>query len=230
MPLITSEVHSAISMLVLNSKQIKRLDEVASKVYGISTLILMENAGREIARLADKILRKGKKILVVCGTGNNGGDGFVAARHLSNMGHSVRVVLVGSAKKLKSDPQINFVILKKMKIPVLELKGRSYRFQSLVQQSKIIIDAMFGIGLSRPVSGIYFDVISELNRSGRRILSIDIPSGIDSDSGKVLGIAVKAHATGTLAAMKPGLILADGRKHSGKIKVLDISIPRSLLK
>jgi len=118
-----------------------------------------------------------------------------------------------------------------MKIPISELKeGTLNQFRELIYKSELIIDAIFGIGLSRAVGGIYFDVISELNRSRKRILAIDIPSGLDSDSGKIMAIAVKAHVTGTLAALKTGLIKENGRKYAGTIKVLDISIPRSLLK
>lgn len=218
-------------MLVLNSKQVKRLDRRAEEEFGLSTLILMENAGREVARLASELVGPKRNILVVCGMGNNGGDGFVTARHLNNMGFSVTVVLVGTARKLKADPKVNFLIVKRMKIPILELTEEKLNlFGKLLGQSGLIIDAIFGIGLSRPVSGIYFGVISKLNQSQKKILSVDIPSGLDSDSGKVMAIAVKAAVTGTLAVLKPGLIKADGPKFAGRVKVLDISIPRRLLK
>jgi len=250
----------------------KKLDQIAIQQYGIPSLILMENAGRGIADLAERVIpakagiykygspthfrrrtssssrkvlralgagvkefgddrrRKGK-ILIICGKGNNGGDGFVAARHLFNRGYRIQIVLLGPPQDLKDDAGTNFKILKKMKVPIklITSENKTKLLGRLAQESDLIIDAIFGIGLTRPVTGIFYDVISILNASKKQILAIDVPSGLDSDSGEELGIAIQACATGTLAAAKRGLFLKAGPKCSGKIAVLDISIPKILL-
>ncbi len=219
-------------MKSVSAGQMKKLDETAIKRYGIPSPILMENAGRGIADLAEKIVgQKSKKILVICGKGNNGGDGFVAARHLANCGYRVQVIMLSRTSDLKNDPKLNFQILKKMRIPVkcITSQSKTSQFKAFVQKSDLIIDGIFGVGLKRPVKGLFYDVISILNASKKQILAIDVPSGLDSDSGEELGIAVRAFATGTLGAAKRGLLLKRGPKCSGKVTVLDISIPRELL-
>jgi len=246
----------------------KRIDQLAIEQYGISSLILMENAGRGIADLAEEIFKKGKgkppfflkskNILVVCGKGNNGGDGFVAARHLFNRGHKIQVVLLSNPTELKDDAKTNFQTLKKMKIPITSLRNNSFvipakaclagrqaeiqtldphfrgddasgQIASLAMTADLIIDAIFGIGLEQPITGLIQDVIRILNQSNKKILSIDIPSGINSDTGQVMNAAVKASVTGTLHALKIGLSRKPASNYAGKIEILDISIPRFLL-
>ncbi len=205
----------------------QKLDSLAIHRYGIPSLILMENAGRGIADLAAGMAGPRKRVLVICGKGNNGGDGLVAARHLVNRGFQTEVVLLARAKDLKDDPKINFNILKRMRVPMrmitsVEKIGEVYQ---LIKRSGFLIDAVFGIGLKRPVDGLFYAVIQAMNDSKRNILAVDIPSGLNSDTGEALGIAVRAQATGTLGAPKRGLFRGRGPKHCGKITVLDISIP-----
>jgi NAD(P)H-hydrate epimerase len=206
----------------------KALDRAAIERCGIPSLILMENAGRGISDLAKRMIDgKRKNILVICGKGNNGGDGFVSARHLSNRGFKVKVFLLGNPADLTSDAKTNCRIVKKMGIPVIQ-KSLS-RLKILLKQANLIIDAIFGVGLTRPVEGIYREAISLINSCRKPVLAVDIPSGLDSDKGKVLGIAVRAKMTGTLGAAKRGLFLNDGPACSGKVKIIDISIPRKLI-
>ena len=219
-------------MKSVSTQKMKRLDEIAIKRYGIPSLILMENAGRGIAELAQKIVPNNrKKILVVCGKGNNGGDGFVAARHLTNHGYLVKVVILGNPADLKNDPKLNYKILKKMKVSIETISTRQklIKLKTLAQTSGLIIDGIFGIGLTRPVTGFFYEVILILNGSQKQILAIDVPSGLNSDTGIPMGIAVRAKVTGTLGVAKRGLFLREGLKHSGKVTVLDISLPRQLL-
>ena len=215
----------------VTTKQMKTLDRLAIERFGIPSILLMENAGRGIANLAESLLRDGKKILVVCGKGNNGGDGVVAARHLANRGCRVRVVLLARPGELKEDPALQFNILKKMGVPlfIVTLPRQLARVRTFVTTSDLVLDGIFGVGLVRPVSGLAARVIDLLNESGKQILAIDVPSGLNSDTGEVLGIAVRAKQTGTLGAAKRGLLVREGPKHSGRIKVLDISIPRTLI-
>ncbi len=153
---------------------------------------------------------------------------MVAARHLSNRGYLVRVVLLGDPRQLKDDPKVNFNILKKMRVPITVIGQKMANIGSLIRKSSLIIDAIFGIGLEREVTGIFRDVIESVNHSAKPVLSIDVPSGINSDSGKVMGVAVKAAVTGTLQVVKRGLCIGAGRKLSGKVAVLDLSIPACL--
>ncbi len=255
-------------MKYITTAKMKELDRRAIEECGIPSLILMENAGRGIAELAQAIFKKKNfEVLVICGRGNNGGDGLVAARHLANAGFSVQIVLLGNPDELKGDPKINFAIVQKMRIPVaivemvrtlnesgviparLPARQASIKRESvmdprqkhagmtkasmsevrkLIDSADLIVDAIFGIGLTRAVEGVFRDVIELVNASGKKVLSVDIPSGLNSDSGEVLGVAVRAGVTGTLAFPKRGLKTGAGPKHAGKIKVLDISIPRGL--
>ena len=211
----------------ITSQKMKTLDRTAIERYGIPSLILMENAGRGIADLAQRLVREKARILVVCGKGNNGGDGFVSARHLANRGFKVKVFLLGDPSDLASDAKINYRIVKKMGIPIIQKSLP--RLKMLLKQASLVIDGIFGVGLTRPVEGIYYDAIALINSSRKPVLAIDIPSGLDSDRGKALGIAVRAKMTGTLAVAKRGLVIGNGPYYAGKIKVIDISIPRELL-
>jgi NAD(P)H-hydrate epimerase len=204
----------------ISVRQAQAFDNYAQDKLGIPSIILMENAGRGVAEAAIG-MAKGN-VAVICGTGNNGGDGFAAARHLINAGVRTKVFVIGSKTKLKNDPKTNLNILLKMGQRVKWV--RSVKDLKGINRSDIIIDALFGIGLNSPVKGIYLDVISFLNRSGIPILSVDVPSGLDADSGKVLGAAVRAKRTVTFVAPKRGFFMAEGPAHCGKIMVRDIGI------
>ena len=173
------------SMRSISVKEAQAFDRYAQEKLGIPSIILMENAGRSVAEEAIKMVRTRTKIVVVCGVGNNGGDGLVAARHLVNAGKKVEVYIIGKTSKLKADPKINFNILKKMGIRV---KKASEGIRG-GRREGIIIDALFGIGLKSEVREPYASVINLMNKSKKPILSVDVPSGLDADSGKVLGVA-----------------------------------------
>lgn len=207
----------------ISVRQAQAFDKYAQTELGIPSIVLMENAGRGVA---EEVKELGTKelgtVAVVCGTGNNGGDGLVAARHLVNAGVRTKVFVIGSKTKLKNDPKTNLNILLKMGQRVKW--ARSVKDLNGIKKSALIIDALFGIGLNSPVKGIYLDVISFLNRSGIPILSVDVPSGLDADSGKVLGAAVRAKVTVSFVAPKRGFLMAEGPAHCGKIMVRDIGI------
>lgn len=204
-------------MRSISVSQAQAFDRYAQEELGIPSIILMENAGRSVAEEALKMLRNKKRVAVVCGVGNNGGDGLVAARHLLNAGVKVKVYLIGKISKLKPDPKLNLEILVRMGQKIL-------RFPSLIKGSDLIIDAIFGIGLKSEVRGHYAQIIGFLNKTGKPILSVDVPSGLDADSGKILGVAIKAKETVTFVASKKGFSNGRGPKHCGKIVVRDIGI------
>jgi NAD(P)H-hydrate epimerase len=208
----------------ISVKQAQAFDRKAQQKLGIPSIILMENAGRGVAEEALKMgnrkweIGNGMRVAVVCGMGNNGGDGLVAARHLLNAGIKVQVHLVGRISKLKPDPKINLNILRKMGQKIV--KVRSVKDLKGIEKMDLIIDAIFGIGLSSEVREPYASIIDLLNRSGKPILAVDVPSGLDADTGKVLGSAIKARRTVTFVASKKGFSKAG--RYCGKIVIRDI--------
>jgi hydroxyethylthiazole kinase-like uncharacterized protein yjeF len=206
----------------LSVSQAQAFDKAAQEKLGIPSLILMENAGRSVAEEALKMLGNKKRVAIICGAGNNGGDGLVAARHLVNARKKVDVYLIGDVFKLKPDPKINFDILKKMKIKIIYFKNIKKLNQ--IKKSDLIIDAIFGIGLKLLVRSPVTDIINFINLSGKPVLAVDVPSGLDADSGQVLETAVKATETITFVAPKKGFYRAGAKKFCGEIIVRDIGI------
>lgn len=205
----------------------RRMDERAVQEFGVPSLLLMENAGRSVA---EEILKTGaQKIAVVCGKGNNGGDGFVVARHLFNHGRQPVVTFIGNRDQLKSDALVNFEILEKMGIPIYPY-GKEGRPQW--DGTDLIVDAIFGTGLSKNVDEPYKSAIVEINRlseKGITVVSVDIPSGLNADTGEVMGAAVRADITVTLACEKEGLRKGEGPRYAGRIVTGYISMPLFLL-
>ncbi len=207
----------------------RRLDEAAIRDFGIPALLLMENAGRAAGDIMLRHFSPGK-VLVLVGKGNNGGDGMVVARHLANRGFSVRVILLDVPSVLKPDPLLHYHILRKMKVPILLPEDRGLNLGAELRNAGLIVDAIFGVGLHGPVGGSVRAVIRAINQSEKPVVSIDVPSGLDADSGRVLGDAVKATRTITLALPKAGLFEGEGPEHAGTIDVVDIGIPVALMR
>ena len=183
---------------------------------GIASLTLMENAGRAVAVEAAKMVPAGARIAVLCGPGNNGGDGFVAARLLAERGYEVRVACLVPVSSLKGDA----AAMAARWSGVVELLAASS-----VEGAALVIDALFGAGLSRALDGQAAAVVAAANESGKLILAIDVPSGLDGNSGAALGSVVKATRTITFFRKKPGHVLLPGRVLCGEAVVSDIGIP-----
>jgi len=171
--------------------------------------------------VADIILRefKPKSVSIFCGGGNNGGDGFVVARHLYNNNVKVKVFVVHDEYKYSGDARINLKIVKRIKIPVNKISNIKGKLRA-----DLIIDALLGTGTSGELRETYKEIIKKINSLKKPVVSIDVPSGIDADTGLSLGAVVKANATVTMAAIKKGLLKNEGKKNSGKIYVVDIGI------
>ncbi|MCM8764386.1 MAG: NAD(P)H-hydrate epimerase [Candidatus Omnitrophica bacterium] len=214
--------------IVLTRDQIYEREKQAYEKFCIPPLILMENAGIKLAVEARRIMKNNKKgkIVVLAGPGNNGGDGMVAARHLYCSGYRVVVLFTFDAEKIKEPSFTNYKILVKMKL--MCKKVESEKINSELKDSELIIDAIFGIGLTRQVEGIEKDLILSVNQAGKYVISADIPSGIDADSGEIYGAAVKANSTVTFGFGKKGLKTEKGKYYAGKVKIVDIGFPPEL--
>ena len=221
-------------MKYMTSRQMKEIDRRTIEEFGIPSLILMENAGSGAAKVALDMVKDldGKKVICVSGKGNNGGDGFVCARHLLNNGVDTEVFLIGKPSQLKGDAKINFGILRKMKAKIKTLKTDKdlKLFKEKLKNAQLIIDAIFGIGLSGEIKGHYSMVIRAMNQSKKSILAIDVPSGLDATTGNILGICIKAKRTVTFGLPKAGFTKNHGLSDTGELIIVDISIPKQLLK
>ncbi len=221
---------------ILTPSSARNYDRYAAKTLKIPSLLLMENAGRGVADSIEKHFGTltGKTAQIYCGKGNNGGDGFVTARHLLIRGATVAVVLTCPPTQLKGDPLINFTILQSMhkksadKQSLQILRFSTVKKLSLLPTADFVIDALYGTGFSGALSGKLGELVKWLNSLKNKRISIDIPSGVDVMNGSVAGVAVIANLTVTMAFKKVGLLVADGQNHAGLIEVVDIGVPANL--
>ncbi|RPI05385.1 MAG: NAD(P)H-hydrate dehydratase [Ignavibacteriae bacterium] len=221
---------------IVSAEEMRWCDETAIKSCGIPGLLLMENAGRSIADVLKQKFpqRESRKVLVVCGKGNNGGDGFVIARLISNSCARVDVLLVPAPSELKGDAKVNYAILQKLagksSSHIRLLRYSKKILSSLSQSAKpdIIIDALFGTGFTGPVRKPYTDIIEWINKQELPVVSADIPSGVNGTTGVVENCSVQADITVTLGVMKSGLLCNQGREVAGAVSVADIGIPRAI--
>lgn len=204
--------------------------------FSIPGAVLMENAGAGAVRLLlEDVPETTGGVAIVCGTGNNGGDGFVMARHLVNHGIDVQVFVTGALKKVREGESArNLETIRKMNIPVIQVTADEdvLTLYDALTRFPVIVDAVFGTGLDREVTGRIgrvIDCINDAGKDGKKIFSVDIPSGIHADTGAVLGRAMRADITCTFALPKPGQLIHPGAAHTGRLYCLDISIPRPLM-
>jgi NAD(P)H-hydrate epimerase len=216
-------------MLVVTAAQMQKLDQKAIKEFEIPGLILMENAGRGIFELIRQhfAAKLCNSVTILIGPGNNGGDGFVIARYLSQEGFKVRLVLLISGEKFRNEALVNYNIVKKLGLPIIEcLNSDSLSTVSkIIEKSSLIIDAIFGTGLARDVTGRFARCIGMANASEASIVAVDIPSGLSADTGRPLGTAIRADLTATMALAKVGLVLRAGNEYVGELHVVNIGIP-----
>ena len=207
----------------------RAVDKAASEIGGIPSIVLMENAAiacvNELKKDFGELI--GKRIAVFCGKGNNGGDGFAIARHLHNMDAEVSVYLV-CGNEFKGDAKINFDIIKKMNVNI-DVVSDTENLKYIIRSNDIIIDAIYGTGIHGTVGGISYDVINEINENSKYTMAVDVPSGINSDSGEICGICIRADKTVTFAAYKVGMLMFPAADYTGKVTVADISIPDYIL-
>jgi ADP-dependent NAD(P)H-hydrate dehydratase / NAD(P)H-hydrate epimerase len=222
---------------VLSSAQARAFDVFLGAECSVPSLLLMENAGRAASSILEAWLSAGgpRRVAIVCGTGNNGGDGFVVARQLASRGHSVRVLVSGGRDALAPDARVNRDAwvgiggaLRELPDGQGALDLGALDLESEWAQCDLVIDALLGTGLSRPVTGRYRSLVEAINASGREVVSLDIPSGLDADTGVALGVAVVADLTITFGHPKAGLLTSGALDHTGELRVADLGVPQRL--
>lgn len=218
-------------MRVVTAQEMRKLDEVTINRIGIASLTLMENAGTQVVRfLQDKFgPLKDKRVHILVGPGNNGGDGLVAARHLLNLGARPKVYLTHPEDKCSRECQVNLEIFRRLDGEIVSLttaQRRNLRFS--LSLADVIVDAILGTGAQGPLRGNLGEIVSVVSEVRRPVVAVDVPTGVDATTGEVAGPAVQADFTAALGFLKVGCLFYPGRSYVGEYEVLDIGIPYSL--
>jgi NAD(P)H-hydrate epimerase len=220
-------------MKVATAELMRKLDQKAISEFGLPGMVLMENAARGVVGALWRAFPDlaTSRVAILAGRGNNGGDGLAVARYLLNRGLSCRVFLLAPPEEIKGDAGANLEILKKMGVVVREILNlREWEEQKpLLDEADILLDGIFGTGLRGPVEGFFREIIQSVNALNKPVVAIDIPSGVDADSGQVLGACIRARMTVTFGLVKRGLLVHPGAGAAGKVVLVDISLPRAAL-
>ncbi|MDD3879478.1 MAG: NAD(P)H-hydrate dehydratase [Syntrophomonas sp.] len=218
---------------ILTAQEMKDIDGRASSEYNIPSLILMENAGIRTVEVVEDLLESSqdKKVLILAGKGNNGGDGLVVARHLINSGAHVDVFLLADSNEMTPDSYTNYRILLQMSQNIfpLQVEEDLDRLMLALLSCDMIVDAIYGIGFQGQMNDFDSRIVKMVNWSKAPVVAVDIPSGVEADSGQVHGEAIQASHTVSFALPKIGLLLEPGKDYVGSLSVADISIPAPLL-
>ncbi|SCL92172.1 NAD(P)H-hydrate epimerase [Sporanaerobacter sp. PP17-6a] len=214
-------------MISVSGEEMKLIDKYCIKNLGIPGIVLMENAALKVLKNIE--MNKYNTFVIVCGVGNNGGDGLALGRHLMVQGKKARFFILGNMDRGSNDFSVNYNIIKNINGDIVHINSDEELslFKDSIIDSDIIIDSIFGTGLTRNVEGIFKDVILSINKSEKYVISIDIPSGLDGNTGKILGICVKASKTITFQLLKRGLMGME--ELAGEIIVEPIGIPNMVI-
>jgi NAD(P)H-hydrate epimerase len=218
--------------IILTRDQIRSVDHAAINDYGIPGPVLMENAGRNAAAIIRETYGENGSVFICCGPGNNGGDGCVIARHLHNAGWSVRLLVTNDETHMTDDMKTNFRIVKAMGLePQVEPDGNAQLAMiETLRSDEVVVDALLGTGFRGEVRSPTAELIAALNAADKRgVVAIDVPSGLDCNSGAPSNATINADLTITFVARKTGLVAPTGRPHVGRIEVVDIGVPRELV-
>ncbi|MBS0210935.1 MAG: NAD(P)H-hydrate epimerase [Planctomycetes bacterium] len=212
----------------LTRDQVRELDRRAAAEFGLSTLVLMENAGRGVADVWSR-LNWSAPVAICCGVGNNGGDGFVAARHLDARGVEVRVAVVGERAKLTPESSPNLAVIEQAGLNIQWFASAGDEFTQFLSGAGSIVDALLGVGAHGEPRPPLDRIIEQMNRSGLPILAVDLPSGLDCDTGQPAVQTIRAMATCTFVAPKQGFAAPQAQHYLGTVHVADIGAPRKLV-
>ncbi len=222
-------------MYLVTAKQMQNIDRETIKSFGVQGQVLMENAGKGAVDMFIKVFPdiRSKRVSILAGRGNNGGDAFVMARYLMEKDIAIQIFLLSTKDKVAGDAKSNLILFEKLaaenlKDGVIEIPDTESfeRLKDKVINCDIFIDGIFGTGLNSDVRGVFKDVIETVNSLSKPVFSIDIASGLNSDTGKVMGVAIKSYATATFAFAKIGHIIHPGKELTGELEIIDIGIPR----
>ena len=220
-------------MRILDARQMREADRRTIEDIGIPSLVLMENAGRQVVAAIEAIHGEelDGSVAVLCGRGNNGGDGFVVARTLLQRGIDVAVFLFGRVADVRGDARVNLDILGRLGLTVVEIDdSQAWELHfSEVKEAALIVDAIFGTGLRGPLTGLLETVVADVNGSGIPVVAVDLPSGLSADSHEPIGPCIDATVTVTLAAPKLSLVLPPAEAHAGDVVIADIGVPDAVL-
>jgi ADP-dependent NAD(P)H-hydrate dehydratase / NAD(P)H-hydrate epimerase len=214
---------------VVSRGEMRALDARAIEACHVPSLVLMENAGRGAAEVIVQGLARDARVVVVCGGGNNGGDGFVVARHLVTLRRPVRVHLTVPPDALKGDARLNYDALVGLGVPVQVVAPDLGSLRGDVGDADLVVDALFGTGLDRPLAGTHAACVELLNQSKKPVVAIDVPSGMNADTGEPMGVAVRATRTVTFQLPKLGLLTPHGAELAGEVRVAHLGVPSSLV-
>ncbi|HPM77644.1 MAG TPA: NAD(P)H-hydrate dehydratase [bacterium] len=216
-------------MKLVTAEQMREMDRLAIDTIKIPGIVLMENAGAGATEVIEDVFEDELDFgaIILCGPGNNGGDGYVIARHLYNRGYDVAVFQLGAKSALKGDARTNLKIVENLDIPIYSLlKERDLEvLEEALDDCGLVVDALFGTGLSKPIEGLAARVIDLVNDSDVAIVAVDIPSGLGADTGQPLGPVIMADLTATFGLPKVGQFLYPGAEICGEVEVIDIAIP-----
>lgn len=216
-------------MRSLTRAEVRDVDRRAMEDYGLPGVVLMENAGRNAAAV---LLSQGitGPVVICCGKGNNGGDGFVIARHLDNAGIEVKVLLTHDPSDYTGDAAVFIKVVQSARLPLRRIPASAINeWQHELQSAEWIVDALLGTGLTGEVRDPYRSAIEAINTSGKKVFAVDLPSGMDADTGQPLGTCVRATRTVTFVARKIGFDQPGAEQWTGPVDVADIGVPRNLL-
>jgi NAD(P)H-hydrate epimerase len=216
--------------MILTRQQVREVDRRAIESYGMSALVLMENAGRGVAETMLAVGVRGP-VVICCGKGNNGGDGFVIARHLENRGVSVQVLLLADPAQLRGEAKANWNILEHANTTraVLGPDFTLDRLPELLSDTDWIVDALLGTGATGEPQPPYGAAIAAMNAAVKKVMAVDLPSGLDCDTGHAASQTIVAERTCTFVASKPGLLAPGAERFTGRVHVIDIGVPRRLI-
>ena len=220
-------------MKSLSRAEVRDVDRRAISLFGVPGVVLMENAGAGGARLLESLDIRGP-VIIACGKGNNGGDGFVIARHLDSAGHPVQLLLACPPEEIGGDAAVNLQIAQRAGLPIEQLaNGDLEEWQAALAGADWIIDALLGTGASGPPTGTVAVAIAAINairdQTAARVLAVDLPSGLDCDTGQTAGARIKADLTATFVAPKQGFDSAGAAAYTGRVEVIAIGAPRAAL-
>jgi NAD(P)H-hydrate epimerase len=218
----------------LSRDEVREIDRRTIEDFGVPGVVLMENAGRGAAVEAWGMLgaEPGGRVAVLAGAGNNGGDGYVIARHLHNWRVNVEVFCFAPRERIRGDAEVNLRIIERMDLPVRDAQwtdGPAAPLADAAGAAHLVVDALFGTGLTRPMRAPFPAIVEWINALGRSVLAVDIPSGLNCDSGAPMPVAVRAACTVTFVAAKKGFAAAGAAEYLGRVVPVEIGVPRQLL-